>query len=469
MSKKKKKAPARTKTPKAINQRQVYPKNQKKSSVQDHDDKEIPTAGLVLPCGGIVELVKNTKKDIVDFILHNPNGSSIQNIDKITAGSKIYVPPVSANIMCTIGFGTRSGAVLLPTGPIDYGSVSDLVDEIRFFIHKYVELDEKYELIAAYYVLFTWVFDRFDEVPYLRFFTYDYGSGKSRALETIGSICYRPIFLGGSSTSASMRRMIDAYRGTIVADEQDSASDNDLTTSYTKMLNQGFQRGKPIIVCDQGNNSEPRGFDVFGPKVLVTRTKFNDKALESRFITIFMRQRTRKDIPLNLPRKDFDKSAIMLRNKLLKFRFDYFHKTTLNSSLVIPNVQDRMNQIMVPLLSVIPDECKQEDLISHITDLDRELKDDQSDSIEADIVRYLSEQWENYDRDIYVGDVSKGIHTMDSEENLIRPLTARKAGQIIRDRLCFKTAKDRNGRRVLKDLKRLSELKSKYGLGGDLP
>lgn len=53
--------------------------------------------------------------------------------------------------------------------------------------------------IAAHYVLLTWVYDAFSDLAYLRF-RGDFGTGKTRALLTIGSLCYKPFFASGAST-----------------------------------------------------------------------------------------------------------------------------------------------------------------------------------------------------------------------------------------------------------------------------
>jgi hypothetical protein len=65
--------------------------------------------------------------------------------------------------------------------------------EIRSFIHRNVDVSPLYEEIASYYVLFSWVYDGFNELPYLRV-RGDPGSGKTRFLLTVGSLCYKPIF-----------------------------------------------------------------------------------------------------------------------------------------------------------------------------------------------------------------------------------------------------------------------------------
>jgi hypothetical protein len=81
----------------------------------------------------------------------------------------------------------KHGVVLFPSRPEEFGTDADLVGEIRSFLHRYVDLNPVFEQIAAYYVLCAWVYDRFNELPYLRV-PGDAGSGKRRFLLTVGSL-----------------------------------------------------------------------------------------------------------------------------------------------------------------------------------------------------------------------------------------------------------------------------------------
>jgi len=87
----------------------------------------------------------------------------------------------------------KKGVILFPSEAVDYGNEEDLISEIQEFVHKYLDVSPFMETIIPHYVILSWVFDRFNEVPYLRAIG-DYGSGKTRFLQVVGSICYKPIF-----------------------------------------------------------------------------------------------------------------------------------------------------------------------------------------------------------------------------------------------------------------------------------
>src|SRR5206468_8791576 len=82
---------------------------------------------------------------------------------------------------------------------------------------------------------------------------------------------------------------------------------------------------------------------------------YEDRGLESRFITEETGARPlRDDVPINLP-ETFKEEAHELRNKLLLYRFHRRHEVKLDPALADPKLEPRLNQIMLPLLSVIAD------------------------------------------------------------------------------------------------------------------
>jgi hypothetical protein len=91
---------------------------------------------------------------------------------------------------------------------------------------------------------------------------------------------------------------------------------------------------------------------MFWPKLIATRRPFYDDALESRCLTHIMSPGVRReDIPINLPQR-FYTEAQSLRNRLLYFRLKNYSQTELNETAYIQNLEDRLNQIFIPLLSM---------------------------------------------------------------------------------------------------------------------
>lgn len=210
------------------------------------------------------------------------------------------------------------GAVRLPSGIAEYGNTSSLLKQIEAYIYRYLDISDSFCKFAAYYILLSWQYDRFNTVPYLRFIG-DTGCGKSRALDVCGGICYKAISASGCITPALIYRMLKKWSGMIILDEAD-LQNSDEYHEVTKILNCAFERNHPIIRAAKDNPEKLQILPTFGPKVFTTRRRFKDAALEARCLTEIMQETTRDDIPATLTDAFYEEQAT-LRNELLLFRF----------------------------------------------------------------------------------------------------------------------------------------------------
>jgi hypothetical protein len=362
----------------------------------------------------------------------------------------------------------KNEVVLLPSEPEEYGSEEELLSEIQSFIHRYVDVSPLFEKIASYYVLFSWVYDGFNELPYLRL-RGDPGSGKTRFLLIVGSICYKPIFASGASTVSPLFRILDAFHGTLIIDESDFRL-SDEKAEVVKILNNGNAKGFPVLRSESFGKREfnPRAYHVFGPKIVATRGFFEDRALESRFLTEEMGQfRLRDDIPISLP-SQYKEEALHIRNKLLLFRFRNLKKPRITESLVDRTIEPRLNQIFVPLLSIIEDKKAREDLQELARDYNREIISDRGMDMEAQVLEIIQDILSSpYNARLSIKDITRLFidrHGMDYE----RKITTKWIGNIIRKRLNLKTQKT-HGLYVipLSEKPKLDRLFEKYGISAN--
>ena len=273
-----------------------------------------PTVSAVFDDGTILETVYEPREKSTSFIVWQHEEWRTEK--SYAVGTLHRLMPYSAgnNLI-------RNEVVLLPSAPEEYHSTDHLIEDIQKYIHRYVDLTPRFEKIASYYVLLSWIYDGFNELPYLRL-RGDYGSGKTRFLLTVGSLCYKPIFASGASTVSPIFHTLDAFRGTLIIDEGDFRWSDD-KAEIVKILNNGNVKGFPVLRIEVSPTKEfnPRAFCVYGPKIVATRGYYDDRALESRFISEEMGQhRLRDDVPINLP-SVYKDEARSLRNKLLLFRF----------------------------------------------------------------------------------------------------------------------------------------------------
>ena len=329
-------------------------------SVSNHSDEQrLPTISRVAG-DTIVELVYDPERKQTGLVVSRFGGLwNIEQEVRVGAG-EVLVPYGASNNLIA------HECVLFASKPEHHGDKDTLLSDIEGYLERYVVLSPVFLRMAAHYILLSWVYDAFNELPYLRL-QGDYGTGKTRGLLAIGLISYKPFFASGASTVSPLFHILDVFGGTLVCDEADFRF-SDATSELVKILNNGTMSGLPVLRTMQNRHKElnPRAFRVFGPKVLAMRGGYQDEALESRFLTENMNlQRMHAGIPIHLP-AEMRAEALTLRNKLLHFRLCTLFDTKIDPSLASPDLEPRFNQIALPLLSVVADAGLRSDIEAHI-------------------------------------------------------------------------------------------------------
>lgn len=406
--------------------------------IKNNENKKFVSGGLDINDLPVEMIFNQDKVGSTNFVRLNGDDIEIFQDFFVDPRENTFAPYPSSNSI------VRSNLVLFPSTAKEYGSEERLIEEIKQFVHRYLDLSPFFEQIVPYYVLFTWVYDKFNELPYLRAIG-DYGSGKSRFLKVIGSVCYKPIFANGATTVSPVFRLIDEFRGTLILDEADFAA-SDFSSEMIKILNSGHSRGMPVIRSEgkDDKNYEPRAFNVYCPKIIATRGFYRDKALESRFIVEEMGYRKlREDIPINLP-SSFDSEALGIRNKLLMFRLKNYDKVTIKNELVDKTLEPRLNQIIVPLMSIISDSKLRHDLGSSVRDYHLQMVRDRGMEIEGQILEVIKELLDSGVEEPLIGQIKEKL-TEKHGEDYEKKITARGIGSKIRQIFKLKTEKTRDG------------------------
>ena len=410
----------------------------------------------VLEDGTIAELVRGPKGTVL-CLYKDGELSTVSGVDD--RGEKLAPIPASNNLI-------KHGAVLLPSEATEYDTESQLINELRTYVCRYVDLSPEFVEVVCAYILLTWVYDAFNELCYLRV-SGDFGSGKSRALYVIGSACNKPFFASAASTISPVFYTLDLFRGTLVLDEADFRY-SDLQADIVKIMNNGSVRGFPVLRQTQTQTKEfdPRAFTVFGPKLVAMRKAFDDIALESRFLTEDMNARSvREDIPLNLPDAQAAE-ALHLRNKLLMYRFRTLSTSAIHTDQVDRTRSGRFNQTVVPLLSVVEDATMKAVIRGFAEDNEDRTASLRTLSIEAELVETMCELIEE---DLEQEFLSVGVIAVALKRKIAgefeRPITSRYVGQIMRGDLGLHTYK-RHGVYVLaaNEFAKVAQLGKRYGL-----
>src|SRR5437667_2891621 len=96
--------------------------------------------------GTLVELVYDPVRHLTSFVVLQDGQWRFE--PSLDSGENRRIVPFSPqnNLI-------RTGALLLPSAPEEYGSERELIGKIQAYIHRYVDLSPAFERTASYYVL----------------------------------------------------------------------------------------------------------------------------------------------------------------------------------------------------------------------------------------------------------------------------------------------------------------------------
>ena len=198
----------------------------------------------------------------------------------------------------------RYGTVRLPSEVGTKKSIRQLLAEIRLFITRYFLLDSDIHIIqSSLYALFTWVYDCFPYLPYLRARGAP-GAGKSELMLLVGKVCYRMMTTAGLTSIAGFKGMAHIYKGTLMIDEVDSlAGSKEDRGELRALLNVRAMKEQARIVtmmdvlkADGTHTFRPTTTFVFGPTLLTMYGAFKDPATESRCLSFDLYKRHVSDL-----------------------------------------------------------------------------------------------------------------------------------------------------------------------------
>jgi hypothetical protein len=421
--------------------------------------KTTPTISRVLPGNTLVELLYDAKERTTALAVFRPEGSVSVEPFLDLAGDERLVPYSAANNLIA------TGCVLLPSAVGAFVDKAALVEDVLAFIHRYVDLSPIFEEIAAHYVLLTWVYDAFNELGYLRF-RGDYGTGKTRALMAVGSLCYKPFFASGASTVSPIFHVLDTFAGTLVLDEADLRF-SDATADLSKILNNGTMSGLPVLrtMTNRHRELNPRAFRVFGPKLVAMRESFSDRALESRFLTEETGgRRLRDDVSIQLP-FSLATDALALRNRLLAWRFAARFTVGPDPSRLVGGIEPRLNQSALALLSLIDDGALRARVGDELVGEEARVLQERASSFDAAMLIAVRQAFNASDNgSASVSAITDAFNSRVSGDNG-NPVTNKWVGSFLRQRLHLATMKSR-GVYVLPPTqrKRVDALAARFGV-----
>ncbi|MFI7134201.1 DUF3631 domain-containing protein [Nonomuraea sp. NPDC050153] len=190
---------------------------------------------------------------------------------------------------------------------VDNGTPADdldgavILDQVEGFIRPYLALPSVHARVAiVLWTAHTYAAKEFYVTPRLILDSAEAGSGKTRVLELMALLVYKPELLLSPTTAAIFRMLADEEEPiTLLFDETDAIFNAKTMGNYEDLralLNAGYKRGATIPRC-VGDASKMRvnRFKVFAPVVLAGIAGGMPKTITTRAVTIHMRKRARSE------------------------------------------------------------------------------------------------------------------------------------------------------------------------------
>lgn len=388
------------------------------------------------------------------FAVYNPETKNLTYRDKIETDNTIYFPDwddglISLNI------------IKMPGCVEKYHSRSMLIDDLRDYIDKYVDIQDKiYKEIIIAYILLTWVYDRFSALPYLRIIG-EMGTGKSRLLDILAGVCYKALKTASLASAAPIFRVIDKFYCTLLIDEVELSNNSERNCDIKEVLRFGKDKNGAILRVDN-NTNKTVPYIVFGPKIFSSKYSTGDDALESRVISIRMQYSESKKIPLQLEDEELKKDSELLRAKLLAYRLKNYYKidTRAYMKYIDSSVYKRLNEMIAPLICVRDgDESFISGLIGMTREKHRNMMEDKSMSFEAEIIKAMYMVQIEEKGDPLVQDIADRIN-----DESHKKYSSRFIASILRENFKMSTMHTRDGNAVIYEKGKVLKLIENYNL-----
>lgn len=314
--------------------------------------------------GYLVDMMYDPKKQKARFAFRDPDGN-VSTAPWLDINGIRYIPQVDDVV--------KDETVIFASDLGELKSTRELVFIIELYLKRYFLLEKPIDYkLAAYYALFTWVYDCFDALAYFRA-RGPSGTGKSELAIRLGLVSYRLIVSSGISTPAVIKSFCHVYKGSLFLDECDKFA-ADQFDERNVLLNVGAMKRQAKVanmveVFNTATNTrsfKPSSANVYGPKLLTMYRSFRDEATENRCITIDLGKKTMHELEDagisgdEIPESLFTEAA-EIRNLCLRWRLWRWEKTIRvkpenKEKLKDYKVSPRINQVTRPIKVLAQDD-----------------------------------------------------------------------------------------------------------------
>ncbi|HFC09039.1 MAG TPA: hypothetical protein ENJ54_04160 [Chloroflexi bacterium] len=313
------------------------------------DKKIVHTFGEWVPTedgkGWLLDYVWEPRKKRALLAFRTPGKEAIGISHRVCVDDTCYYPVSDDGWVA-------QGAIVTPDGLGKAIPTHTLRAALAWFMQKYFTLATPLDYrLAADYALMTWVYDMFSVVSYLRVV----GEREDALLlmRRIGQVCYRTIDTSLFSTQ-QVKQMMHTRPGTAFMGE---VNISDKFDELLVILNVGAVKSaakawyfSEFVREDGTLGYKSKVCNVFGPKLVVTRGRFEDPQTEKRSFTLRLKPDEPAATPLSGERaRQFYADAAHLRRLLLRWRLEHWQpEAKMSEDLAVYENNVRENWALFP-------------------------------------------------------------------------------------------------------------------------
>jgi hypothetical protein len=405
--------------------------------------------------GRCADLIYDRTTHIGRLVVHGHSDSVDVVASLRTDDGKILAPltnVVIANSWCRV-----------PTHFSDPEPVERLALDIHDWLRHVVDLSYPGYHLAVCYILLTWIYDTLSSIPYLRILG-PAGSGKGRFIETVGQICYHPVVIGADPTPADLLRLPGLYHCTLCIDEGASISGEE-QSKVTSIINSGYRRDKPAWRSRrEGDPYEIIPYDIFCPKIIACRLRYEDAGLERRMLTIHTLPTMRRDIPRQ-PQPQWQERIDNFQSRLLRYRIDRSRDRGGLSNLDTASFSPAVEEVILPLLHVAPTGEYRGALLHAAELMEEGLRLHRRLSVEATVAQAISRLYQPGNR-MYIGEITEEVNRLRGDASSPNRLRPEIIGRLLAGEMAVRSRHSKDGNFLELSQDELDALCRRY-LGAD--
>lgn len=238
-------------------------------------------------------------------------------------------------------------------GSVQYeeGILGDIEKELR----KYLELkeDDREYAFVALWIIGTYLQPVWNTYPYMSI-SGRKDTGKTKLLEFLEKLAFCPR-LSSSISTASLYRLIQCLRPTLLVDENERYSTGERKGEIQNIVNSGYKKGAFVYRSGKTEKGQivQEKFETFSPKAFVTYTGLT-RVTEDRALDIVMRKSTRSEIADTEIAAVDVKTWTTIRNKLYVFALSKWKEiaSIYRNMPTTPRIKGRRRELWKPLLTL---------------------------------------------------------------------------------------------------------------------